>query len=187
MKIKLFLARETQYFELGIFSFNSYFYYLTCGFIALTRACNLATPATSLLNRRFELVTDEFKVKTHRFELVTGNSCFTFPIFWKTKNFFQKLKHLFSAENIKIENTSFTHKTVVSEANVETNRMVSTKWTYCKEQSFPVTTLFIWKFCFKLRTSSKELIWCTNNPNVHITTFCEPWGCFFPCEYRQVF
>ena len=164
MKIKLFLARETQYFELGIFSFNSYFYYLTCGFIALTRACNLATPATSLLNRGFELVTDEFKVETprfgfatrafeiltsgfehvtHRFELVTGNSCFTFPIFWKTKNFFQKLKHLFSAENIKIENTSFTHKTVVSEANVETNRMVSTKWTYCKEQSFPVTTLFI--------------------------------------------
>ena len=30
-----------------------------------------------------------------------------------------------------------------------------------------VTTLFFWKFCFSWRTSYKELIWCTNNPNVH--------------------
>ena len=38
MKIKLSVAREIQYFELGIFSFNSYVYYLTRGFIASTRA-----------------------------------------------------------------------------------------------------------------------------------------------------
>ena len=38
MKIKLFVAREIQYFELGIFSFNSYVYYLTRGFLASTRA-----------------------------------------------------------------------------------------------------------------------------------------------------
>ena len=38
MKIKLFVAREIQYFEFGIFSFNSYVYYLTRGFIASTRA-----------------------------------------------------------------------------------------------------------------------------------------------------
>ena len=65
MKIKLFVAREIQYFELGIFSFNSYIYYLT-------RAFNLATRAFSLLAREFELVTREF-------EPVTRNSCFTFP------------------------------------------------------------------------------------------------------------
>ena len=41
MKIKLFVAREIQYFELGIFSFNSYVYYLTRGFIASTRAFDL--------------------------------------------------------------------------------------------------------------------------------------------------
>ena len=35
---------------------------------------------------------------------------------------------------------------------------------------FPVTTLFFWKFYFSLRTSYKELIWCTNYPNVHIHT-----------------
>ena len=35
---KTFVAREIQYFELGIFSFNSYVYYLTRGFIDSTRA-----------------------------------------------------------------------------------------------------------------------------------------------------
>ena len=78
MKIKLFVAREIQYFELGIFSFNSYVYYLTRGFIAstrafnlLTRAFNLATRAFSLLTREFELVTRGFELLTRGFELVT--------------------------------------------------------------------------------------------------------------------
>ena len=48
MKIKLFVAREIQYFELGIFSFNSYVHYLTPGFIASTRAFNLPTRAVIL-------------------------------------------------------------------------------------------------------------------------------------------
>ena len=51
MKIKLFVAREIQYFELGIFSFNSYVYYLTRGFIASTRAFNLPTRAFNLATR----------------------------------------------------------------------------------------------------------------------------------------
>ena len=104
MKIK---AREIQYFELGIFSFNSYVYCLTRGFIASThvfnlltrafnlptRASNLATCAFSVLTRGFELVTRGFKLVTRAFELVTSgfevvtrgfelvtrNSCFTFP------------------------------------------------------------------------------------------------------------
>ena len=72
-------------FELGIFSFSSYVYYLTPGFIASsrvlnhlnrvfnlpTRAFNLATSAFSLLTRRFELVTREFELVTRAFELVT--------------------------------------------------------------------------------------------------------------------
>ena len=86
MKIKLFVAREIQYFELGIFSFNSYVYYLTRGFIASTRAFNLltrafnlptrafnlATRAFSLLTRGFELVTRGFELVTRRFELATS-------------------------------------------------------------------------------------------------------------------
>ena len=91
MKIKIFVAREIQYFEIGIFSFNSYVYYLTRGFIAsafnlLTRAFNLPTRAFSLLTRAFNLVirafsllTRGFELVTREFELVTRNSCFTFP------------------------------------------------------------------------------------------------------------
>ena len=78
MKIKIFVAREIQYFEIGIFSFNSYVYYLTRGFIAstrafnlLTRAFNLATRAFSLLTREFELITRVFQLITREFELVT--------------------------------------------------------------------------------------------------------------------
>ena len=65
-------------FELGIFSFNSYVYYLTRGFIASTRAFNLptrafnlATRAFSILTRGFELVTRGFELVTRGFELVT--------------------------------------------------------------------------------------------------------------------
>ena len=93
MKIKLFVAREIQYFKLGIFSFNSYVYYVTRGFIASTRAFNpltrafnlptrafslptrafnLTTRAFSVLTREFELVTRRFELVTHEFKLVTG-------------------------------------------------------------------------------------------------------------------
>ena len=79
------VAREIQYFELGIFSFNSHLCYLTRGFIASTRAFNLltrafnlptrsfnlATRAFSLLTRGFELVTRKFELATRRFEIVS--------------------------------------------------------------------------------------------------------------------
>ena len=55
MKIKFFVARDIQYFEIGIFSFNSYVYYLTRGFIALTRVFNLLTRAFNLPTRAFSL------------------------------------------------------------------------------------------------------------------------------------
>ena len=71
MKIKLFAAREIQYFELEIFSFNSYVYYLTRGFVASIRACNLLTRACSLPARAFNLSTRAFSVLTREFELVT--------------------------------------------------------------------------------------------------------------------
>ena len=78
MKIKLFVACEIQHFELGIFSFNPYVYYLTCHFIASTRAFslptrafNLVTPDFSVLTPEFELVTRELELVTRGFELVT--------------------------------------------------------------------------------------------------------------------
>ena len=57
-------------------------------------------------------------------------------IFWKTKTFFKKLEYRFLVESTKIENASFPYKTAISEANVKTNKMVTTKWTYQKERSF---------------------------------------------------
>ena len=57
MKIKLFVALETQYFELRIFHFNSYLYSVTCSFITLTRAFNFATRAFNLVTRAFSLLT----------------------------------------------------------------------------------------------------------------------------------
>ena len=71
MKIKLFVAREIQYSELGIFSFNSYVCYLTHGFIASTRAFNLLTRTFNLPTRAFNLVTRAFKLLTRESELVT--------------------------------------------------------------------------------------------------------------------
>ena len=61
------------------------------------------------------------------------------------------------------------HTKLLSEANVKTYRMVST-------------------FCFSVRTSYKELLWCANYLNVYIHTFrenwCFLWGCF-PVDIRH--
>ena len=45
---------------------------------------------------------------------------------WKMKTFFKKLEYRFLVESTKIENASFPHKTAISDANVKTNRIVST-------------------------------------------------------------
>ena len=88
-------------------------------------------------------------------------------IFWKKKK--KKKKRL---------KTQHYHAKLLSEANFKTNRMSSTKWTYHKELDLPVTTFFFffWEFGCSVRTSNKELIWCTNDPNVHIHTFRKRWS-----------
>ena len=57
-------------------------------------------------------------------------------IFWKTKTFSKKLEHDFLVETAKIENTSSPFKITLLEANVKTNLMATTNWTYHKEWSF---------------------------------------------------
>ena len=80
------MAREIQYFKLGIFAFNSYVHYLTRGFNLLTRTFYLPTRAFNLGTRAFNLATRGFELVTREFKLVTRNSCFTFPpkryMFW---------------------------------------------------------------------------------------------------------
>ena len=46
------------------------------------------------------------------------------------------MEYRFLVETSKIENTSFPFKTALSEANLRTNRMATTKWTYHKEWGF---------------------------------------------------
>ena len=69
--MKLFVAREIQYFELGIFSFNSHVYCLTCGFIASTRALNLLTRSFNLQTRAFSLPNRAFNLATRAFSVLT--------------------------------------------------------------------------------------------------------------------
>ena len=59
-----------------------------------------------------------------------------FNINFETKSFFKKLEYRFLVETTKIEKTSFPFKTDLSEANVKTNRMATTKWTFHKKWSF---------------------------------------------------
>ena len=72
-------------FELGFFSFYSYVYDLTCGFVASSRAFNLLTLAFNLpthvfsQTRAFNLATRTFGLLTRGFEIVTHESCFSFP------------------------------------------------------------------------------------------------------------
>ena len=53
-----------------------------------------------------------------------------------------------------------------------------------KNVVLPVTALLFSKFCFSLITSYKELIWCTNDPDVYIPPLGKRWTfiwrCFFP-------
>ena len=74
-------------------------------------------------------------------------------------------------EFTKIKN-AFPYKTAISEANIKTNRMGNTKWIYYKELRFASNYFIVSKILFhlSLRTSCKELIWCTNCPNVNSHT-----------------
>ena len=64
------------------------------------------------------------------------------------KPFFKKLEYRFSVESTKIENASFPYKVAISEANVKTNGMVSTKW---KERSFASNYFIVLKILFQLK------------------------------------
>ena len=56
--------------------------------------------------------------------------------FLENENLKRKLEQRVWVKRTKIEKASFSYKTAISEANVKTNRMVTTKWTYHKEWSF---------------------------------------------------
>ena len=47
--------------------------------------------------------------------------------FLENENFFKNLEYSFLIQSTKIKNASFPYKTAISEADVKTNRMMSTK------------------------------------------------------------
>ena len=114
-----------------------------------------------------------------------GNTLTLKEIFYKTEIIFKKLECRFLVESTKIENASLSYKTPISEANVKQIEW----WLHIRPNTkngvLPVTTLFFWKFCFSLRTSYKELICCTNNPNAHIFTFCKSWSFIWRCFFNM--
>ena len=71
--------------------------------------------------------------------------------FLENENFFQKPGVPFLVESTKIENASFPYKTAISEANVKTNKMVTTKWTYQKERSFAGNYFIFLKILFQFK------------------------------------
>ena len=74
MKMKIFVAREIQYFEIGNVTFNSYIYYLTRDFIASACAFNLLNSVFNVPTCAFNLATRAFNLASRAFSLLTRNS-----------------------------------------------------------------------------------------------------------------
>ena len=70
-----------------------------------------------------------------------AGGCERFQCF-KTKTFYEKLCYHFLVESTTIENATFQHKIDLSKANIKTNTIGSTKWTYYKEHSFGINYFF---------------------------------------------
>ena len=81
------------------------------------------------------------------------SACFYLTISgnFETKTFFKKLEYSFLIESTEIESASFPYTTAISEANVKTNTMVSTKCTYHKERSFARKPFFFLKIFFQFK------------------------------------
>ena len=69
--------------------------------------------------------------------------------------FFYKKRKILDSRTLAIptflHSIKFRYKTALSEANVKTNRMGSTKWTYCKGQSFTSNYLIFSKILCQLK------------------------------------
>ena len=108
-------------------------------------------------------------------------------IFWKTKTFFKKLEYRFLVETTKIENTSFPFKTALSEANVKTNRMATTKWTYHKEWSFASKYFIFLENLFQFKNLFNRINLMYQRPKSPYSYFSRAlefnFRVLFSCEY----
>ena len=67
------------------------------------------------------------------------------------KTFFKAREYRFLVERTKIEKTSFLYKTALSEANVKTKRMVTSKWSFQRERSFTSNYFIFLKVLFQFK------------------------------------
>ena len=67
------------------------------------------------------------------------------------KTFFKNLEYRYLVERTKIEKASFSYKTAISEASVNTDRVVTTKWAYHREQSFASNYIIFLKVLFQFK------------------------------------
>ena len=100
---------------------------------------------------------------------------------------FKKLEYHFLVESTKIDNITFPYKTALSEANVKTNRMGSTKWTYHKEQSFVSNHFPFLEILFQFRNLIYRVDLMYQPPKFPYSFFSKAlefyFSVFFPCEY----
>ena len=99
----------------------------------------------------------------------------------ENKNLFQKTGEPFLAETTKIETHHFHSKLLFQKPLLRQIEWRLQNGPFTKSGVLPVTALFFWKICFSFRTSWKELIWCTNDPNVHIRILCKRWSLILGC------
>ena len=85
-----------------------------------------------------------------------------------SKFLFKKLEYRFWVENIKMESALFPHKLPYQKSILRQIEWWVQNEAITKNGVLPITTLFFWFFCFSLKTSYKELIWCTNHPNTQL-------------------
>ena len=103
--------------------------------------------------------------------------------FQKTKTFFKKLEYQFYLKELRWKTHDFHTKLSKQKVMLRQIEWWVQNGPIAKNAVFPVTILFFLKFCFSLRTSNKELSWCTNDPNAHIRTFWERWSFIWRCFF----
>ena len=92
--------------------------------------------------------------------------------FLENENFFKKLEYRSLVKRTKIEKASFPYKTATSEANVKTNRVVTTKWVYRRERGFASNYSIFWKVLFQFKNLLQIIDLMYQQPK-------RPYSCFF--------
>ena len=105
----------------------------------------------------------------------------------KRKHFLKNWSTVFLVESTKIDSITIPYKTALSEANIKTNRMGTTKLTYHKEQSFACNNFPFSKILFQFRNLEYRVDLTHQTPKCPYSYFLKAlefyFGVFFPSVY----